>query len=367
MLRRSKLFEIQEKQGAQFTEYRGWEVPERFASIDEEYDWVKSSAGLIDLSSSGVIEARGPDRAQFLHRMVTNDINALTPGEGCYATFLTPQGRTLADMRVYCLEDVLLMTVEPDLREKVVTGLRKFMIGNRVELLDRSEELALLSVQGPKSGGFLSQVTPSVSLSPRPFDHSMADIGTGHVRCCRVNRTAPGGYDLLVPQQNLTEIWNLLSERGKPLAIRPVGLNAMNVHRVEAGIPLYGADIDETQIPLEAGLDNAISLKKGCYIGQEIIARATYLGHLNRKLAGLLLTGDQAVTKGDRVFREEKEIGWITSSVYSPGLRRPIALGYLRREVLTPGTNLMIDHETARIRCEVTTLPFVTYSTQESR
>jgi folate-binding protein YgfZ len=298
--------------------------------------------------------------------MLTNDINALTPGQGCYATFLTPQGRTLADMRVYCLEESLLLVVEPDLQEKVITSLRKFTIGNRVELLDRSEELALLSIQGPKSGEFLSQVMPSVNLSLQPFGHSRLDIGTTQVLCCRVNRTASGGYDLLVPQQNLVEIWTLFSEMDKSVAIGPVGLNALNVHRVEAGIPLYGVDVDETHIPLEAGLDNAISLKKGCYIGQEIIARATYLGHLNRKLAGLLLTGEQAVTKGDRVFREEKDIGWITSSVYSLSLRKPIALGYLRREVLAPGTSLVVDHKPVRIHCEVTTLPFVTNSTQEA-
>ena len=364
MPKRSKLYETQQSQGAQFVEDRGWEVPERFASINQEHDLMGSSAGLIDLSSCGVIQASGPDRAQFLHRMLTNDISALTPGQGCYATFLTPQGRTLSDMRVYCLEESLLLVVEPDLQEKVITSLRKFTIGNRVELLDRSEELALLSIQGPKSGEFLSQAMPSVNLSLQPFGHSRLDIGTAHVLCCRVNRTASGGYDLLVPAQNLVEIWKLLTDLEKA-AIQPVGLNALNVHRVEAGIPLYGVDVDETHIPLEAGLDNAISLKKGCYIGQEIIARATYLGHLNRKLAGLLLMGEQAVAKGDRVFREEKDIGWITSSVYSLGLKKPIALGYLRREVLAPGTSLVVDHKSVPIHCEVTTLPFVANSTQE--
>src|SRR5262245_29755716 len=129
MLKRSKLFETQQNQRAEFVEDRGWEVPGRFTSIDQEFSVMRGSAGLIDLSSCGVIQASGPDRAQFLHRMITNDINALTPGQGCYATFLTPQGRTLADMRVYCLEESLLLAVEPDVREKVLTGLRKFTIG----------------------------------------------------------------------------------------------------------------------------------------------------------------------------------------------------------------------------------------------
>jgi len=359
MLKRSKLFDIQQDQGAQFLEYRGWEIPERFATIREDYDAIRSSAGLLDLSYCSVIEATGPDRAQFLHRMLTNDIKALAPGEGCYATFLTPQGRTLADMRVYCLEDSLLLTVEAGLREKVVAGLRKFTIGNRVELHDRSEDVALSSIQGPKSGDFLSQITSGFAPSPKLLDHFATEIGTAKARVCRVDRTVAGGYDLLLPHNDLAATWTRLSERGKPFGIRPAGWEASNIHRVEAGIPLYGADFDEAQIPLEAGLDSAISLQKGCYIGQEIIARATYLGHLNRKLAGLILTGDQPATKGAKVFREEKEVGWITSSVFSPSLGRPIALGYLRREVWEPGTSLVVKGEVSSIQSQVAALPFV--------
>jgi len=367
MLRRSILFKTHQDQGAQFVEYSGWEVPARFVPVDQEYDAIRTSAGLVDLSSSGVIEAIGPDRAQFLHRMLTNDVKALVPGQGCYATFLTPQGRTLADMKVYCLEDSLFLTVEAGLSEKVTAGLRKFSIGNRVELLDRSADLSLLSIQGVKSGDFLSQVTPKLSPCLEPFSHSATQIGTAHVRICCVNRTPFTGYDLLVPHEDLEQTWNLFVERGRPWGLRPVGWEALNVHRVEAGIPLYGVDVDETQIPLEAGLDSAISLKKGCYIGQEIIARATYLGHLNRRLGGLVLAGQQLAAKDAKIFKEQKEVGWITSSVYSLGLKRCIALGYLRREVWEPGTNLAIDSPSGRIQCEVTTLPFVLSSVPASK
>ncbi len=366
MLRRSKLFKTQDNQGAQFVEYRGWEVPARFATIDQEYEAIGASAGLIDLSSSGVIEVTGPDRTQFLHRVLTNDIDVLTSGRGCYATFLTPQGRTVADIRVYCLNDSLLLTVEAGLVEKLVTGLRKFSIGNRVELLDRSHDLALLSIQGPKAGDFLREVTPNLDVPVEPFDHTAAQIGSANVRICCVHRTLRNGYDLLVPHEDLEETWLLLIERGRPWGIEPVGLEALNMHRVEAGIPLYGTDFDESQIPLEAGLDNAISLKKGCYIGQEIIARATYLGHLNRKLAGLLVAGHQPAAKGTKILRDQKEVGWITSSVYSPGLRRCIALGYLRREVWEPGTSLLIDTPSGGVQCQVTTLPFAPSRVAES-
>ena len=184
------------------------------------------------------------------------------------------------------------------------------------------------------------------------------------MRVCRVNRTISGGYDLLVPNDQLIATWRLFTAENTS-GIRPVGWEASNIHRVEAGIPLYGVDFDESQIPLEAGLDNAISLKKGCYIGQEIIARATYLGHLNRRLGGLLLDGDRPAIKGTKVFKEEKEVGWITSSVLSPCVGKPIALAYLRREAWEPGAKLVVRGEVSSIQGEVATLPFVTQQVQE--
>ena len=360
MSKRSKLYEAQMAEGAQFIEDRGWEVAQKFSAVEEEYEILKHSAGLLDLTSSGLIEATGTDRVRFLHGMLTNNIKVLNPGQGCYAAMLTPQGRIVADMRVYCLEDSFLLTVEPDLHEKVVNVLRKFIIGDQVQLLDRSEELALLSIQGPKAFKLLSQIAPHHSVLPQLFNHCETETQWGKVRVCRVNRTREGGYDLVLDQKNLVKFWSLLQQTAKGLGMKPVGLTALNIHRVEAGIPRYGVDMEESNLPLEVGLDHAISLNKGCYIGQEVIARTTYLGHVNRKLVGLLLATDHAAHRGDKVFQAEKEVGWVTSSVYSPSLRRAIAMGYIRRGAMEPGTSLRLEHTGASIPCEVTGLPFVT-------
>jgi glycine cleavage system T protein len=360
MSRRSKLYELQLAEGAQFIEDGGWEVVQKFSSAEEEYETLKRSVGLLDLSASGLIAATGPDRVRFLHGMLTNNIKTLKPGQGCYAAMLTPQGRIVADMRVYCLEDSFLLTVEPDLREKAVTVLKRFIIGDRVELLDRSEELALLTIQGPKSFEFLSETSSHHSALHQLFDHCETETQWGKVRVCRVNRTHEGGYDLVLSQKNLLEFWSMLQQRAKGLGAKAVGLDALNIHRVEAGIPRYGVDMDETNLPLEAGLDHAISLSKGCYIGQEITARTKYLGHMNRKLVGLLLAGDNPACRGDKVFQEEKEVGWVTSGVYSPSLRRAIAMGYIRREAMEPGTSLRIEHGGTSIPSQVTPLPFIT-------
>src|SRR6185295_17304853 len=144
----------------------------------------------------------------------------------------------------------------------------------------------------------------------------------------------------------------------------PVGFESFNVHRIEAGIPWYGLDMEENTLPIEAGLErDAISFNKGCYIGQESVARITYRGHVNRKLVGLGLSGNQPVSKGDKVSKDGQEVGWVTSSAYSPNLKRAIALGYLRREVLEPRTTVLVESGDGSVSGEVTPLPFP----QESR
>jgi folate-binding protein YgfZ len=365
MLKRSRLHGQQQAAGANFIEHRGWEIPQKFSSVYEEYETLNSSAGLISLSPPGLIEVTGKDRARFLHGMLTNDIKALQPGQGCYAALLTPQGRIVADMRVYCLEPSFLLSVESDLREKVTAGLRKYIIGDQVQLLDRSEELSLLSLQGPRSTELLGLVGSQTPLS-KPFDHFKTELAGREVRVCRVDRISQGGYDFISSAEDLPAIWDFLLREGKTLGVKPVGIDALNTHRVEDGIPWYGFDVDETNIPLEAGLESAISYTKGCYIGQEIIARATYRGHVNRKLSGVLLSGDDPLSKGDKIFKDGAEVGWVTSSVYSIGVRSAIALAYLRREVLSPGTSVRVDHAGGSMGGQVTALPFEKNSSQGS-
>ncbi len=351
------LHQTHQAAGASFTDFFGWEIPERFSSIEPEYETLCHSVGLLDWSCSVVLELRGDDRVRFLHGMVTNDIKSLWAGKGCRAASLTPQGRLVADLHVFCLEESLLLTAEASVRERLEPSLRKYIIGNRPALADRSGELALLSLQGPKAMELLEtiQSTPLENA----FEHCQLSVSGNPVRVCRINRTPAGGFDLLVPRENLLQTWQFILEQGRPLGIQPVGFASFNILRIEAGIPLFGFDMEENTLPIEAGLEqNAISFNKGCYIGQESVARITYRGHVNRKLSGLLLAGDRAAAKGDKVFKGEQEVGWITSSAVSPRLRRAIALGYLRREVSEPGARVLIHCGTGTIEAEVTALPF---------
>lgn len=358
MLKRSLLYQNHKDSGATFVNFRGWQIPKRFRPFEEEYTVLKNNIGLLDLSFQGIIELQGRDRLRFLHGMVTNDIQNLSVGQGCYALMLTPQGKILTDMRIFCSEQALILMVDSDLIEKDIALLRKYIISDQVEVVDRSAELTVVSLQGPKAAEMINLLNTEGNLPTSPFEHLQTDLGGISVRCARISRTTAGGYDLILARTALVDLWNTLLNTGAPLGLQGVGLEAWDVHRLEAGIVWYGFDMDDRRIPLETGLQDAISFNKGCYIGQEVVARATYRGQINRRLTGLLLSGKEPADQGDKIFRNEQEVGWIPSSSYSPRLKQAIALAYIRREAWDPGTLVRVEHQGILSNSEVTTTFF---------
>jgi folate-binding protein YgfZ len=166
------------------------------------------------------------------------------------------------------------------------------------------------------------------------------------------------GYQLLTPPAALPDVWNALWTHREACEARAVGLEMLDTARIEAGIPVYGRDMTQETIPVEANLEAALSYTKGCYIGQEVIARIEARGHVNRKLAGLLLSGERLPEPGAKIVSPQREVGWITSATYSPARQQNIALGYVRREVLTPGTPLEVHTQDSTLHATVTALPF---------
>jgi len=348
----------QQAQGAVLANDRGIELPERFSQPDNEYQAVREKAGLINLSFRAQVQMTGEDRVSFLQGMVSNDVKALRPGDGCLATLLTEQGRLVADLRIYALETSLLLDVDARCKEKLIDTLSRFIVADDVELADLSETQTTLGLQGPLSSQILAATGISASLS-KMFQHSEGTLAATSVRLIRANDTGEDGYEILVPSVQAVAVWQALLQAGAPLGLRPVGLAALNTLRIEAGIPWYGIDMDESRIVLEVGLEQAISFKKGCYLGQEVVERASARGHVNRKLTGLIVQDDTLPASGDKVLHDSQEVGWVTSTTISPRLGRPIALGYVRREYLAPGTRLRIDRPGMPVIAEVTTLPFL--------
>jgi len=336
---------------------RGIDLPERFSDPREEYRTVREKAGLIDLSFRAQVRMTGEDRVAFLQGMVSNDVKALRPGDGCAATLLTEQGRIVADLRVYALDTGFLIDVDARIKDKLIEMLSRFIIADDVEMEDLSETQTTLALQGPLSSQVLAAAGLSISLS-KMLQHGEATLAETLVRIIHVNDTGEDGYEILALSAHAASVWQTLLQAGAPLGLCPVGLAALNTLRIEAGIPWYGVDMDEGRIVLEVGLEQAISFKKGCYLGQEVVERASARGHVNRKLTGLLVQGDMLPVSGDKLLHDAQEVGWVTSVTVSPRLGRLIALGYVRREYLAPGTQLRIDRHGTPVIAEVTTLPF---------
>lgn len=330
--------------------------------LQGEYQTIRDSAGLLTLTGNSILSVTGRDRARFLHGLLSNDIKGLKEGQGCFAAMLNTQGKTLSVLEVLCLEDSFLLLLGPELLEKVQAHLRKYIISDQVEIMPMSGEHVLLSLQGPRA---IEKINGIFDLpgTLHLFDHFQARRGALTLRIVISDRSGLGGVDLIVPESQEEDLRRILLDGGIAPSIKEASMEALNLHRVEAGIPWFGVDLNETQLPLEAGLKNAISYTKGCYLGQEIIARATYRGHLNRKLMGLVLEGIDPALRGFPLFHGDKEVGFITSSIFSPTLQSGIALAYLRQEVWEPGTMLMIKNDGVPQTAKVVDLPFVSSRT----
>lgn len=345
--------------GASFGEAGQWLVPESYGDEAGEYDAVRKNVGIADLSSRGKLRLSGKEHLKFLQGMLTNDVMKLAPGKGMYAAILTVKGRMVADMHVYREEDAVFLDLETGLNTKVGDLLKKFRLSYKADIEDLTGQLGLLSVHGPKSGNLLKSLLGKDISTMAEYDHFRAEAGGTRIMAVKINRTGEQGYDLYVPPNRLGYIWDMLIEKGGEYEIKAVGSRVLRILRVEAGIPVYGIDMDEDTIPIEAGLWDALNFEKGCYVGQEVVARIKWRGHVNRHLMGFVMEGDDLPVRGDGIFHGEKKIGSVTSSIFSPSLSRPVALGYIRREFKEPGTGVSIIAEDGVLqRAIVSDLPF---------
>ncbi|MGB7952195.1 MAG: aminomethyltransferase family protein [Candidatus Binatia bacterium] len=359
MAKQSALTNFHKSNLGQLVERDGWLLPAHFGDSAKEYEAVRSAAGFIDFSHRGLLQSTGPDRLSYLQGMLSNDLRVLRPGDGQYATILNQQGKVFGDLRVLCSENSFYLDFWEVLKDTIVEHLNRYLVADEVEIADRSEDYAILSIQGPDSEALLRILAEQAALPGHPIGHAMVAVDGAKICVVRDSHTGEVGFDLIVPKTNLEDVARRLTDIGKQFSATWIGEEAQNVLRVEAGVPRYGVDFNTDNLLLEVGLDHAVSFKKGCYLGQEVVERIRSRGHVNKKLAGLLLDGQELARTGDTILALEKEIGIITSAVHSPSLGRPIALGYIHRDFWAPGTKLRIKQETSSISATVTGLPFV--------
>jgi folate-binding protein YgfZ len=326
--------------------------------MSSAYQAARQRAAFIERSARGRLLVSGRDRASYLQGLLTNDTVALKAGEGCYSAYLTPQGRMISDLRVYELGDVILLSVPGDVKDTVLAKLDQFIFSEDVQLGDVTGTFGQLAVVGPDAarivGGLLEE-SPAARLTALPEHGNLRKAITGHPAIVtRITDTGEPGFEIYLERAGIDPLKTRLVEAGVVELDEPTA----EVLRVEAGVPEFHQDMDEETIPLEAGIESrAISLTKGCYVGQEVIIRVLHRGHgrVARKLVGLTLDGDAVPERGSIVKSDQKDIGEITSSVRSIALDKPIALGYLQRDFLAPGTRVSVGGAHA----VVTDLPFL--------
>jgi folate-binding protein YgfZ len=348
------LNDVHQAEGAVFGESSGWLVPLRYGDPTAEHRAAMGATGLLDRSMVGKVVVTGRDRATFLQGMLSNDIKALQPGQGCPAAFLDAHGKVVSLLAVYVLEDRILLELPAGSTEKFLQTIDKFLISEKAYFEAADDAHVVLSVQGPGAEKILAALA-GASLAAEPYSHQEVSIAGGPVRIVRRSHAVTPGFDCWTAAAHGPALWNALRQAG----VVPVGAEAAEVLRVEAGIPAFGADVDENLILPETRLDQLVSYTKGCYIGQETVARVKYRGHVNRGLSGLVVEDEEVPAPGDVVVAEDKEVGRITSVVRSIALGKPIALGYVRREHFEPGSAVAVRLRDRLVPARVVELPFV--------
>ena len=353
----SLLAESHRSQGAALGEYHGALVPVRYGNPRAEYAAGRNAAGIFDFSFRARFAARGPDRVSFLHHVLSNDVKSLAPGQGVYALLLDVKGHILFDAHVYAEPDQMLVETDVDLVEKAMNALQRYIIMDDVRL--EPLKSFCLTVQGPRSRALVEQSFENTLPPLTELGHLRVGCSGLPLHLVRARSTGEEGYELWVALEGGAEgaktLWETLVANGLGLGALPCGTEALEMLRIEAGIPRYGVDFGEDTLPLEAGLLSALSFTKGCYPGQEIVERARSRGHVNWKLVGLAVDAVVPPAGGESLLSEGRDVGEVTSACFSPSLNRTIALAYVRREVSQPGARLTLASGPAAVVHE---LPF---------
>ncbi len=344
--------------GAEFATWFGCTMPDRFAPLETEYRFARESAALVDKNYRAFIYASGPDRLRYLNAVLTNDIRETATGRGVPSLLLNPQGHIIAELEVYAIGDRHLIVSYQMIRERLIEALDKYIIMDDVTLEDATPSLAVLGVEGPRSPEILRAVAGIEFDSLSELGHVEANVaapnseGKPSAIPVRIIRRSPGvpGFECLVAREHVEALWDALLAAVRAHGGGPIGYATLSTLRLEAGIPWFGYDFDETVIPHEAGLENShINYSKGCYTGQEIVERVRSRGHVNRIRAAVEFEGRAVPERGTKLSAAGKEVGQVTRAAFSPAAGHAIAMAYLRREASAPGTTLEYPGGAARV------------------
>ena len=304
--------------------------------LSEYYKAATKGAAITELDLFGIVKLTGSDRVSWLQGMITNDVDKLASGAGCYAAHLTSQGKMVAQMRIFKDDDALWLSLERAAIPKLIAAFDKLLIMEDVQVTDVSDDYAVLTVTGERAKEHMDAWLGKPLNLPGLYSHLKADDSRIIV--------SQLGYELWIPRAQADGVLRFFAEHG----VTAIDRGTWDVLRTEAGIPIYGFDIDETTTMPELGEDG-INYQKGCYIGQEVVAKVKYIGHVNRRFVGLVINGNELPEMKSSIRKGGRDVGYVTTALFSPGLNRPIALGFVSRSAYAAGSEVEVGAGTATI------------------
>jgi folate-binding protein YgfZ len=366
-LQRLPLHHLHDRQGATFGAYQGFELPSFYRGIQEEYEAATAGAALVDRSHTARLHLTGKDGLDLLHRLSTNDLLKLTPGTGAATVLTSEKGRVIELLTVIVLApDHLLLVAGPGRSPVVAQWIDKFIFSEDAQIQDATQEYGLCYLFGPQAGAVLSGLM-GASVQDLPLHHFLhTSLAQVEVLVARAVPLAGDAFYLTAKTEYLERVWSTLVHQGQEHSLAPVGEDVYEALRIEAGVPAPGLELTEEFNPWEARLDSAISLTKGCYVGQEVVARLHTYEKVQRQLVGLDLgqpRPDRGLSPGDKLLALEEsgrytDAGVITSAAFSPRLGRDIGLGYLRVRHAEPGKAVIALSGNGKSPVTVVALPF---------
>ena len=321
-------------------EYRGASTAARFSDPQAEFAALRGGCGVYDLGFRAKISLTGGDRVRWLNGMVTNNIRDLRAGDGVYAFLLNPQGHILGDLYAYNRGESIVVDTDQSQLEKMLATFDHYIIMDDVEIANLNDQVTALGVGGVRSREVLAACGMQIS-DMRPLEIVKVKSETGaELSVVRTDDPILESYELWLNPAEVGNTWDALMAHGAT----PIGSEALELHRIASGVPLYGVDIRERDLPQETEQTRALNFNKGCYVGQEIVERIRSRGAVHRKFSGFAVAGDAKIAAGAKVLVGEKEVGEVTSAatLRASESAKTIALGYIRREAGTPGRSVTI-------------------------
>ncbi len=357
MEKKTPFYEKILKAGGRLVPFAGYQMAVQFEGLMAEHQKVRESVGVFDVSHMGRVEVKGAQALEFLDYLVTNDVASLKEHQALYTVMCYPDGGIVDDLLVYRLPEHYLVVINAANNEKDQAWMREQAANFKVELIDRTNELAQLAVQGPKTEQVLARLISFELSSIGFYEGAETELAGVHMFISRTGYTGEDGFELYFPAEHAEAVWDKLFEAGKPEGIAPIGLGARDTLRLEMKYALYGNDIDKTTNPVEAGLSWVIKFDKQRFIARDVLFKVKE-EKPSRRLICLEVKDSGIPRPHDAVFAGGEELGQVTSGTFSPSLKKGIALAYVKRGYTKSGTELVIRTRRGDVTAVVVKPPF---------